>query len=175
MGKNIVYGKRDFSKLLRGIRKQQDNIEETGDIDEKIYEERYFDTGIKQENALGYCHYYKHKGYVNEHILKTHECLNKQCPLLEKYEDKSYWIKRKIIKVLKTYHKNNSRGRIRIGDKEYITDNLERLFNIYRRHMDIYGEHPEIVWVSPEEISSRAMYQNLPRDTTYGVEQERGE
>ena len=94
---------------------------------------------------------------------------------MEKYEDKSYWIKRKIIKVLKTYHKNNSRGRIRIGDKEYVTDNLERLFNIYRRHMDIYGEHPEIVWVSPEEISSRAMYQNLPRDTTYGVEQERGE
>lgn len=60
--------------------------------------------------AIGYCHLSKHKGFITKEALKAHDCLGKQCPFLQIYEDKPYWsnyfnnLKRK--KVRKYYIKN---------------------------------------------------------------------
>ena len=40
--------------------------------------------------VIGYCHNIKHTGYINKHLLQEHKCLEKQCPLFEKYNP-SYW------------------------------------------------------------------------------------
>lgn len=43
-------------------------------------------------NAIGYCHYKLHKGYLSWKAVKSHDCLGKQCPYLEKYMDKPVWV-----------------------------------------------------------------------------------
>jgi hypothetical protein len=68
--------------------------------------ERFLVCQPKKENALGYCHSGKHQGYVSEKTLKSHGCLGKQCPRLEKYLDNPYWIERERIKAEKKAKKN---------------------------------------------------------------------
>ena len=57
--------------------------------------------GCLRKHALGYCHYKKHKGYMTKALLKEHECLKKSCPLLEKFENRPFWIQREEAKRLK--------------------------------------------------------------------------
>lgn len=45
-------------------------------------------------NAVAYCHLNAHKGALSKNMLKQHQCLAKQCPFLEKYEDHPYWKER---------------------------------------------------------------------------------
>ncbi|MCL1912243.1 MAG: hypothetical protein FWG13_08560, partial [Leptospirales bacterium] len=44
----------------------------------------------KQSKAVGFCYNINHKGYVTKRLLKEHECLEKQCFLLEKLGH-DYW------------------------------------------------------------------------------------
>lgn len=55
--------------------------------------------------AIGYCHSGQHQGFMSEKMLKQHGCLSKQCPYLQKYEDKEFWIRRAEIKELKKLKK----------------------------------------------------------------------
>lgn len=43
------------------------------------------------DKIIGYCHNKIHYGAVTKNIIKTHECLLKQCRYFEKYEDSPYW------------------------------------------------------------------------------------
>lgn len=43
------------------------------------------------DKIIGYCHNKIHCGAVTKNIIKTHECLSKQCRYFEKYEDAPYW------------------------------------------------------------------------------------
>ena len=45
-----------------------------------------------RQNAVGYCHYKLHKGFLSWKAIKSHDCLGKQCPYLEKYLDRPVWI-----------------------------------------------------------------------------------
>ena len=42
------------------------------------------------KNPPAFCHSSLHPGYVTVKEMKRHNCLGKQCPLLEKYEHE-YW------------------------------------------------------------------------------------
>ncbi len=53
------------------------------------------------QRAVGFCHYRQHQGYLSVKQLKNHNCLGKQCPYLQKYEDNIFWIRRVEIKELK--------------------------------------------------------------------------
>ena len=44
------------------------------------------------QNAVGYCHYKLHKGFLSWKAVKSHDCLGKQCPYLERYTDRPVWI-----------------------------------------------------------------------------------
>ena len=59
----------------------------------------------KADRAIAYCHSAQHQGYISEKILKAHGCLGKNCPYLEKYEDKPYWIERARKKAEKKARK----------------------------------------------------------------------
>lgn len=43
-------------------------------------------------NIVGFCHIQTHPGKLTKNLLREHECLEKKCPFLEKYEDSPFWI-----------------------------------------------------------------------------------
>ena len=49
---------------------------------------------LKDNNVIGYCSYKLHKGCVTKKLLKDHQCLEKNCPFLQKYKDVPYWKER---------------------------------------------------------------------------------
>lgn len=53
--------------------------------------------GSKINNAVAFCSYRKHKGYLTAKNLKAHECLRKQCPCLHKIKC-AYWVEREMMK-----------------------------------------------------------------------------
>lgn len=48
----------------------------------------------RKQDAIGYCHNKKHKGYLSANMIRRHGCLAKQCDCFEKYADKPFWIER---------------------------------------------------------------------------------
>ena len=57
--------------------------------------------------AVGYCK--RHGTVLTVRTLKCHECLNKQCNALEKYEAHDYWRQREQKKALKKAKKLKGR------------------------------------------------------------------
>ena len=58
-----------------------------------------------KENAIGYCHHNMHKGYLSVAEARRHRCMEKQCRYFSKYEDRKYWMKKTVIKIIKKYKK----------------------------------------------------------------------
>lgn len=50
--------------------------------------------GNMSKLPVGYCHYYKHRGYMSKKLLELHGCNSRKCKRLEKLECK-YWEDRK--------------------------------------------------------------------------------
>ena len=48
-------------------------------------------THIRTDQLIGYCHCMAHKGFLSKTLLHTHECIDKQCPFLERFEDYPFW------------------------------------------------------------------------------------
>lgn len=46
---------------------------------------------LDSDKIIGYCHNKIHCGALTKNIIKTHECLSKQCRHFEKYEGSPYW------------------------------------------------------------------------------------
>ena len=46
---------------------------------------------ISAREIVGYCHLEGHPGKVSKRILKEHQCLEKKCPFLERYNANPYW------------------------------------------------------------------------------------
>ena len=61
------------------------------------------------KKAVGYCHSGQHQGFMSEKMIKSHKCLAKNCPYLEKYENAEFWIRRAQIKELKKLRKEAER------------------------------------------------------------------
>ena len=102
-----------------------------------------------EQNAVAYCHNKKHFGYLTPNLIKVHGCLAKQCPLLEKYENNAYWIKRNIKKALAKIHSQQDLT-ICFDGIAMDTDNLDKLTNIYKTMM-IDGTRPTITVRSTKE------------------------
>lgn len=47
---------------------------------------------IKPEKIVGYCNYRLHRGYITANSVKSHDCIAKNCPYLQKFDGNStYW------------------------------------------------------------------------------------
>ncbi len=108
----------------------------------------FFKGQSNEKNAIGYCHYNIHKGYLTETLLKQHACIAKECPYLERYEYKTYWIKREIKKVVKKYRRHENKGVIMINDLSYKTDNEDSLLLFYRLALKETNVKPIIKYVA---------------------------
>ena len=58
---------------------------------------------IQKCRACGYCHY--HKKYLTVKMVKAHQCLQKQCNALQKYEEHEWWKQRNLLKQRKKANK----------------------------------------------------------------------
>ena len=47
---------------------------------------------VAVKNIAGTCHNNIHKGYLDIKLIKQHDCINKKCPFLERFEDYPFWI-----------------------------------------------------------------------------------
>ena len=47
---------------------------------------------VAVKNIAGTCHNNIHKGYLDIKLLMQHDCINKKCHFLEKFEDYPFWI-----------------------------------------------------------------------------------
>ena len=52
---------------------------------------RTIHNGKISKQPIGYCHCDAHVGYVTVELMKKHQCLEKNCPFLEKFFDHCYW------------------------------------------------------------------------------------
>ena len=70
---------------------------------------RLIDGNILPEESrlIGYCWHNLHRGFLTQGLLKAHECLEKQCPFLERFPDKHFWVRKKEIKDNRNKAKNN--------------------------------------------------------------------
>lgn len=59
------------------------------------------------KNLVGYCHYSKHRGFVDADLLKKHSCLKKQCTFLERFEECPFWV----------HHKNQLMEKQRMAER----------------------------------------------------------
>lgn len=71
----------------------------------------YFKEHIRDSKAVAYCHSKTHKGRLTVRMMKQHNCLQKQCSMLEKYEDHDYWRQREVIKARKKAKKDANKDR----------------------------------------------------------------
>lgn len=74
------------------VNDKYDQLREQG-IDKvkvKLISGRVEDTMLN--SLVGFCYCNAHKGYITKNLLKKHECIEKQCPFLRKFEDYPYWI-----------------------------------------------------------------------------------
>ena len=104
------------------------------------------------QNAIAFCHNPNHVGYLNESLMKKHECLEKQCIYFDKYEEKSYWIKRSIKQALKKLHKNDGMGCIIINDRKLLTDSFDKLYKVCQLEKDKTGKVPFIGYTPLKDI-----------------------
>lgn len=73
---------------------------------------------VKKDNVIGYCWNATHYGYITTSLIRTHECIKKRCPYLEKYEDSIFWKKKTDSKELRKKNKIEKRNQYREEVKE---------------------------------------------------------
>lgn len=64
---------------------------------------------IETQALVGICHNPIHKGYLSVTLLKKHDCINKGCRYLEKFEDYPYWVRQRSIETEKNKRKEEIR------------------------------------------------------------------
>lgn len=81
---------------------------------------------ITLREIVGYCHYTHHCGEVSKKLLQDHKCLEKNCPLLEKYWANPFWMEREKLEEIKR-NDQKTRKAIRREKKEAAAKEAEWL------------------------------------------------
>lgn len=66
---------------------------------------------ISDKHKIGYCCHMKHKGYVSPKILREHGCLEKNCPMLKRFEEKTFWKQLEAKRLAKEKRKEEKRNK----------------------------------------------------------------
>ena len=75
----------------------------------------------ERTRQVGYCWCDLHPGFLTTPLLKSHECLQKGCPFLERFEDKDFWKQR--AKTKESKNKNKAKNKL----KDVILDRFREL------------------------------------------------
>ena len=67
---------------------------------------------------VGFCYCDTHKGYITVNLMKSHDCLGKECPFLHRFEDFPYWERYKNVARQREIQKRQKRQKAFIKKKE---------------------------------------------------------
>ena len=99
------------------------------------------------KSVIGCCHNMLHPGKLTRQLLNGHNCLEKQCPFLEKYEDRPFWMaykKKLLAKSVAKQQKKNKKAKER--SKAAMQS---RLRDIFQGYADATGTEIIVVRVEP--------------------------
>ena len=87
---------------------------------------------VDTKAIVGICHNLIHKGYVTVTLLNKHECIEKECPFLERFENYPFWIRYTAREKQKANIKKAKKKRLKIEQEQKEkaareTDNLREL------------------------------------------------
>lgn len=96
---------------------------------------------VDTKAIVGFCHYIIHKGYVTVTLLQKHECLEKKCPYLEKFENYPFWAKYEAREKQKASIKRAKKNRLRQekNQKEKADRKMDSLKNAAQKLSDKLG------------------------------------
>lgn len=69
---------------------------------------------VSIKSIVGYCHCSKHKGYIDAALLESHDCVEKKCVYLERFEDYPFWINYMKLQKEKEHRKRAKKHRMQL-------------------------------------------------------------
>lgn len=106
---------------------------------------------IDTKSVIGYCHCSKHKGYLNVSLLKSHDCIKKECVYLEKFEDYPFWVNYMNSQKAKERRKQAKKQSVKskAEHKESVERKMNALLESAQGIADKLGYPIRVVKVSP--------------------------
>lgn len=96
---------------------------------------------INTKALVGKCHNKLHKGYLTVELLRKHQCIEKNCVFIEKFEDYPFWKKYRNQQqqklALKTAKKTKKQNEVR--QQEQLREKMETLRIQAQKYADING------------------------------------
>lgn len=102
---------------------------------------------VDTRSVVGYCHCSKHKGYLNITLLKSHDCIKKECVYLEKFEDYPFWIQYMNLQKQKERRKRAKKHSIEC--KESAERKMEKMIESAQNIADRLGYRILVIKVVP--------------------------
>ena len=112
--------------------------------------------------VAGRCHNNIHRGYLNIDLLERHDCIKKECPFLEKFEDYPFWVKQDRIanaKAIQKKERENSRLKSERA-KAISNDKMNTLLESAQDIVDRFNYPIIITRVAPQR-ASEAKYEYI--------------
>ena len=105
-------------------------------------------TNIKRGKIIGWCHHYLHEGAITKTILSEHDCLNKNCPYLERNCQSPFWAELELKKESK--EKRKAKIKAEKMQRAIETSELNNLAAIWQSYLDDMDSDMLIVLVTKE-------------------------
>ncbi len=87
---------------------------------------------VNIENAIAFCHASIHPGYLSKTLVKSHDCLAKQCPFFERLKPEYWETLEKAKQKIKNNRSNKKQAVKKAGDRDaFIRKTLEDSGHIY--------------------------------------------
>ena len=86
-----------------------------------------------------------HPGKLTKQLLRKHNCLEKRCPFLEKYEDTPFWAAYNRSQLAKSEARQQKQ--IKKARERSEAAQLQRLRDSFQRYADATGSEITVVWV----------------------------
>ena len=102
---------------------------------------------LERKNVIGCCHYMLHPGKLTKPLLRKHNCLEKKCPFLEKYEDRPFWTAYKRAQLAKSEARQQKQ--IKKAHERSEAAQLQRLRDSFQGYANATGAEITVVRVEP--------------------------
>ena len=117
---------------------------------------------VAVKSIVGMCRNNIHRGYLNIDLLEQHDCIKKDCPFLEKFEDYPFWVKQDRIantKAIQKKKRENSRLKLERA-KAISDDKMNTLLESAQNIADKLNYSIIITRVAPQR-TSEAKYEYI--------------
>lgn len=110
----------------------------------------------KRKTIIGYCHNQIHRGSITVKLLQEHSCLEKECPFLQKLEDRPFWANLNQQNAEKAKNKKNAKRQRKWLALEKAR--MEEVTKTLQAEATSVGEGMEVIQVTRERWIYRVFY-----------------